>query len=258
MVLSSAELTAWIGTYLWPLFRIAAFISAAPIFGVRFLPVRVKTVLAIALTLFVSPLLTPVPFVDPLSVDGVLIIVQQVIIGLAMGLGMNLVFSVFVIGGQIVALNMGLGFASMVDPQMGTQVPVISQFYIILVTLTFLGFNGHLALIELLVESFKTLPISTQGLTPNGYWQLVHWGTQMFQGAVMVALPATAALLMVNFALGIIMRAAPQFNIMSIGFPVTLTLGFVIIIVTLPILLPAISQQAVAGFELIRVILSRS
>jgi flagellar biosynthetic protein FliR len=256
MVLTSTEITSWIGSYLWPMFRIAALVASAPIFGVRFIPVRVKLVLAVALTILVAPTLHSLPQVDPLGLDGLLIIAHQILVGLVMGFAMNLVFSVFTIGGQIIAMQMGLGFASMVDPQMGTQVPVISQLYIILVSLTFLAFNGHLILLQVLVDSFNTIPIAPHGLTRDGFWLLVSWGGQMFKGAVIMALPAIAALLVVNMALGIVMRAAPQFNILSIGFPITLTLGFFIILVTLPIFIPQVTQQMNAGFGLIESVLS--
>lgn len=256
MVLSSAEITTWVGSYLWPLFRIAAMVAIAPIFGARFFPVRLKIVLIVALTILIAPLVGSVPQIDPISLGGMLIAVQQVLIGLVLGFAMNMVFSVFVVGGQIIALKMGLGFASMVDPQMGTQVPVVSQFYITIVSLVFLAFNGHLILIQVLADSFQTIPISTQGIERQGYWILVSWVSDMFAGAVMMALPAVASLLLVNMALGVIMRASPQFNIMAIGFPITLSLGFVIMLVTLPMLFPHITQFTAQGFALISRVLS--
>ena len=256
MIFTGTEIATWMGSYLLPLFRIAALASVAPIFGSRLVPVRIRVAISIVLTIVVVSIIPPPENIQPLSLNGVLVIAQQILIGFAMGFAMLMVFSIFVTGGQIIALSMGLGFATMVDPQNGAQVPVVSQFYQILVTLAFLALNGHLILVEVLVESFTTIPISSQGLSGNSYWEIVSWGSYLFQGAVVLALPVIAALLVVNLALGIIMRASPQFNILSIGFPITLTLGFVLILVTLPTFLPLVSEYVTSGFQLIGRLLS--
>ncbi len=256
MVFTGTEVATWVGSYILPLFRIAALASIAPVFGSRLVPVRIRVAISIVLTVIVVSIIPPPESIEPLSLNGVLVIVQQILIGLAMGFSMLMVFSIFVTGGQIIALSMGLGFATMVDPQNGAQVPVVSQFYQILVTLAFLAFNGHLILVEVLVESFTVIPISSKGLSVDSYWEIVSWGSYLFQGAVVLALPVIASLLVVNLALGIIMRASPQFNILSIGFPITLTLGFILILITLPTFLPLVSQHVTSGFQLISRILS--
>jgi len=251
MVFTGTEVATWVGSYLLPLFRIAALASVAPIFGSRLVPLRIRVAISVVLTIVVVSIIPPPENIEPLSMSGVLVVAQQLLIGFAMGFSMLMVFSIFVTGGQIIALSMGLGFATMVDPQNGTQVPVISQFYQILVTLAFLAFNGHIILIEIIVESFTVIPISSKGLSIESYWEIVSWGSYLFQGAVVLALPVIAALLVVNLSLGIIMRASPQFNILSIGFPITLTLGFILILVTLPTFLPLVSQHLTSGFQLI-------
>lgn len=257
MHLSGAEIAAWIGSYLWPLFRIGAMIVAMPIFGSILIPVRVRLMLALAVTSIVAPVLPAAPSVDPISLEAVLIALQQLIVGVAMGFSMQLVFNAVTTGGQIIAMQMGLGFASMVDPQNGTQVPVLSQLYLLLVTLLFLGFNGHLVMIELVAESFTALPVAADGLTRNGLWLLAGWGSQMFVGALWLALPAVASLLVVNIAFGVMARAAPQLNIFAIGFPVALMMGFVVILFTLPAVVPQFETLVNDGFGLIVRLLSR-
>lgn len=257
MHLSGAEIAAWIGSYLWPLFRIGAMIVAMPIFGSILIPVRVRLMLALAVTSIVAPVLPASPTVDPLSLEAVFIALQQIIIGVAMGFSMQLVFNAVTTGGQIIAMQMGLGFASMVDPQNGMQVPVLSQLYLLLVTLLFLGFNGHLIMIELVAESFTALPVAADGLTRNGFWLLAGWGSQMFAGALWLALPAVASLLVVNIAFGVMARAAPQLNIFAIGFPVALMMGFVVILFTLPAVVPQFESLVSDGFGLIVRLLSR-
>jgi flagellar biosynthesis protein FliR len=208
--------------------------------------------------LIIAPNVHDVPEVDPISLAALAIIAQQLIIGAATGLLMAMVFSAFSIGGELVASNVGLGFASIVDPQMGVQTPVISQFYITLLSLVFVSLNGHLILIKELADSFTTMPISAQGIDRDIFWHLVSWADHMFKSAVLMALPAITTLLIVNVALGIITRAAPQFNILSIGFPVTLLIGLVVILVTLPVIVPQFVQGLEVGIEGVRQILTRS
>lgn len=256
ITLASSEIMSWVGAFMWPLFRIAALVGAAPVFGARTIPVTVKMVIAIVLTMIIAPILPPPPAVDPLSGEAILIVMNQILIGGAMGLALQLVFAMFVVGGQIIAFQMGLGFASMVDPSSGTQVPVISQFYVIILTLTFLALDGHLVFVEVIADSFRTLPVGVNGLTRDGLWALVTWGGHMYAGAVQIALPAIASLLLINLTFGIVTRSAPQFNIFSIGFPVTMVAGFFIILVTLPAILPQIQRQLAAAFDLMRLLVS--
>lgn len=252
MDFTSTQLTAWIGAYFWPFLRIGAMLMVAPVFGARTVPKRVRIALGLALAIMVAPLLPAMPTVDALSPEGVLIEINQVVIGLAMGFALQLVFGALVTAGQTIAMSMGLGFASMVDPLNGIQVPVISQFYLISSTLLFLVFNGHLHLIAMVVDSFHTLPIGTHGLPREALYDLVTWATQMFAGALMVALPAITSIMLVNLALGVMTRAAPQMNIFSVGFPITLLGGFAIIIFTLPSMEPRFTELMNGAFALVR------
>lgn len=252
ITLATTEIMSWVGSFMWPLFRVIALVAAAPVFGARTVPVSIKMTFSVALTLIIFPLIPPVPAIDPLSGAGVLIIMNQILIGAAMGLALQLVFAMFIVGGQIIAFQMGLGFASMIDPGSGTQVPVISQFYVIMLTLVFLALDGHLIFIEIIVDSFRTLPISINGLTREGLWALVLWGGNMYAGAVQIALPAIASLLVINLTFGVVTRSAPQFNIFSIGFPVTMVAGFFIMLATLSVILPQIKRQLAAAFEFMR------
>ncbi|MBN4079195.1 flagellar biosynthetic protein FliR [Beggiatoa alba] len=252
MTFASTEIMSWVGSFMWPLIRIAALVGTAPVFGARTIPVSVKMAFSVGLTLIIFPLIPPVPAIDPLSGEAVLIIMNQVLIGAAMGLALQLVFAMFVVAGQIIAFQMGLGFASMVDPGSGTQVPVISQFYVIILTLVFLALDGHLIFVEVVADSFHTLPISINGLTREGMWALVLWGGNMYAGAVQIALPAIASLLVINLTFGVVTRSAPQFNIFSIGFPITMVAGFFVMIATLSVTLPQIKRQLAASFEFMR------
>lgn len=231
---TTAELAAMATTWLWPFFRIGAMLAVSPIFSARYVPVRIRLGLALALTAVVVPVIPLPPALAPFSGPGLLVAVQQVITGLAMGLALQLVFSVFELAGQVIAQHMALHFASLVDPNSGVQVPMLSQFYIILATLVFLTLNGHLLCIRVLVESFRVLPVGSGGLGREGLWALVQQGGWIFSSAVLFAIPIVAALLVVNLAFGVMTRAAPQLNIFAVGFPVTLGLGFAVMLLTLP------------------------
>ncbi|HEB87891.1 MAG TPA: flagellar biosynthetic protein FliR [Gammaproteobacteria bacterium] len=234
MHFSSAEITAILGSWLWPLFRIGGMVMAAPVFGARSVPARVKLMITLALTVIIAPLLPPVPAIDVFSPLSFLIIVQQILIGVVMGFSVQLAFSAVITGGQVIAMQMGLGFSLMVDPQNGTQAPVLSQFYVLFAILIYLALNGHLVLIQVLRDSFTLIPIGPDGLQAVEFQKLADWGSQIFAGGLSIALPAIASLLVVNIAFGIMTRAAPQMNIFAIGFPITMILGFALVWITMP------------------------
>jgi flagellar biosynthetic protein FliR len=243
MLFTSADIASWIGTLVWPFTSIAAMLAIAPIFGARVVPLRVRLIIALLLTWVVLPLIPPVPAIDPLSAASALVTAQQLLLGLAIGFSLQLILATLVIAGQTIAMGMGLGFAQMVDPQNGVNVPVIGQYYLVIATLLFLAMNGHLALLRVLVDSFHSVPIGIDALSREDFRAIAYWGVRMFGDAVMVALPAVAAVLLVNLSFGVVSRAAPQLNIFGVGFPVTLTLGFVVLVYALSNLLPEVQHM---------------
>lgn len=249
MNINLAQLNEYIASAYWPFVRISAMLMVAPIYAASSFPVRIRVVLAVLITVAVYPIIDPVRGVDPVSLQGIAILAQQVIIGAAMGFFLQMAFQLLVIAGETIAMTMGLGFARMVDPQNGVQVPVVAQYLIIVATLLFLSMNGHLLLIQMVIQSFDILPISSAGMSRDGLWQVVSWGSQMFIGAVLVAIPATTALLMANIAMGIITRAAPQLNIFAVGFPLMLLLGYILLMLTLPSMLPQFANQVMIAFD---------
>ncbi len=249
--LTSGQLESWFVQYFFPFVRMGACFLAAPIFAARFVPARVRLLLAGAVSIIVAPLI-PIPAIAPFSIEGVIVTIHQVIIGLAIAFILQLIFDALAMGGQLLSNTMGLGFAYNVDPLRGVGTPVLGQFYMILVTLTFLALNGHLLLIELLAQGFTTMPVGTNGLGPDQLWTVVAWGSQLFSGAVMVALPGMTALLVVNLAFGVMSRAAPSLNLFAVGFPISLIFGLVIIYVGLPAVQSTFAGSLELAFELIR------
>lgn len=222
--LTDAQISTWVATFMLPLFRVAAVLMTMPVFGTTLIPTRVRLYFAVAITVVIVPALPPMPTVQALDLSALLLIGEQILIGALFGLALQLLFQAFVIAGQIVAIQMGLAFASMVDPANGVNTTVISQFLTMLVTLLFLSMNGHLVVFEVLTESFTTLPVGS-GLMVNHFWDLAGRLGWVMGSALLLVLPAITALLVINIAFGVMTRAAPQLNIFSIGFPMTLVLG---------------------------------
>ncbi|WP_434772073.1 flagellar biosynthetic protein FliR [Pseudomonas entomophila] len=225
--LTDAQISTWVATLVLPLFRVVAVLMTMPILGTRMLPARIRLYLGVAITVAILPSLPPLPEVNPLGLDGLLLIAEQVIVGVMFGLSLQLLFQAFVIAGQIVAVQMGMAFASMVDPANGVNVTVISQFMTMLVSVLFLLMNGHLVLFEVLTESFTTLPVG-HALSVTQFWELAGRLGWVLGAGLLLILPAITALLVVNVAFGVMTRAAPQLNIFSIGFPLTLVLGMLV------------------------------
>ena len=226
--LSNAQIGGWVGQFLLPLFRIAALLMSMPLIGTQLVPVRVRLYLALAIALVLVPTLPPMPVVESLSLASLLLIAEQLLIGVMFGFVLQLFFHVFIVSGQLLAMQMGLGFASMVDPANGISVPVLGQFFNLLVILLVLSVNGHLVVLEILAESFVTLPVGG-GLSTNHFWEVAGKLGWVLGAGLLLVLPAITALLVVNLAFGLMTRAAPQLNIFSIGFPLTLVLGLIIV-----------------------------
>jgi flagellar biosynthesis protein FliR len=232
--LTDVQLQAWMATYFWPFVRIGACFVAAPVFGARFVPVRIRIGLAAALALIAGPMLPTPPAVPLFSVDGLLVTLQQALIGLAIGFSMQLIFDAIGLAGQLLANSMGLSFAFNVDPARGAATPALGQLYLILVTMTFVTLGGHIALIELLLRGFDAVPVATNGLSSTALRALVESASTLFAGALSVALPGVTALLVANLAFGVISRAAPTLNLMAVGFPITLTFGLLVVVLGMP------------------------
>ncbi len=243
------DIDALVAAYLLPFFRIAAMLMIAPLFGARLIPARIRIFLALALAAAIAPLIPEPPPFEGLSAGAVFIIAQELIIGAAMGFMVQMVFDAIIIGSQTIAMGMGLGFAMLVDPQRGVNVPILSQFFVIMTTMMFLALNGHLILIQVLMQSFTTLPAGAAVFDRHGLWTVASWGTQMFAGAVLVALPAVVALLVVNLAYGVISRAAPTLNLFAVGFPATVLLGFLILQFSFQTVLVSLTDLLESAFD---------
>lgn len=246
---TSAQLTAWMVMFLWPFVRMLALVSTAPVFSESWVPRRIKVAIAAMLALVLAPTLGPMPSVPVVSAGGVWIIVQQMLIGAAMGFTMRMVFTAVLAAGEYIGLQMGLSFASFFDPMNGGATMVVARLLNMLAMLIFVAVDGHLMLIATLAESFQTLPIADGPLSAQGWMFLVAGAGQIFSSGLMLSLPLVTALLTLNLAMGILNRASPQFSIFAVGFPLTLLAGIWMLQLLMPHLGAFLEPRFAAGFE---------
>lgn len=224
--ISSAQVQAWLATGAYPLVRILGLMSTAPLFSSKAVPLRVRIALGLALALVLIPVLAPMPAIPISSWLGLQILAQQLLIGLALGLVMRLLLAAVDLAGALIAMQMGLSFAIFFDPEGGGQTGVVSDLLSALATLLFLAVNGHLLVLEVLGHSFVWLPVSPTPVAEQGLAQLVAMGGIIFTTGLLLSLPVIGILLLANLALGALTRAAPQLNLLAVGFPITLLAGF--------------------------------
>jgi flagellar biosynthetic protein FliR len=246
---TSAQLSAWLAAFIFPLARVLALIASAPIFGNKQVPARIKVGLAVVITIVIAPTLNISPEIDPASAQGLFVLVQQIVAGVIIGFSIRLIFSAVEMAGDLAGMQMGLGFASFYDPQNATFTPVIAQFLGIIAALAFITVDGHLYMLAALADSFRDFPIGANVPSANAFRTVAEWGGSMFGHALQFALPLIGALLITNLALGILTRSAPQLNIFAVGFPITLAVGFAALLLTIPYLAPLLEYFTHKGLD---------
>jgi len=251
LALTDTQISSWVAAFVLPLFRVTAVLMSMPVFGTTLVPRRVRLYFALAITVVIAPGLPPMPQIHALDLSALMLVAEQILIGTLMGFSLQLFFQAFVVAGQIISVQMGMAFASMVDPTNGVNTAVIGQFLTMLVTLLFLAMNGHLVVFEVLTESFTTMPVGS-ALLVNHFWEIAGKLGWVLGAAMVLVLPAITALLVVNIAFGVMTRAAPQLNIFSIGFPLTLVLGMVIFWISMGDILNQYQPLATEALQLLR------
>jgi len=207
--------------YIIPFFRINAFLIASPILGSNYIPIKIKIILALLLNIIITSNLN-YPLIDFKHI--ILIIINEIAIGLILGFIMQMFMSIFNVAGQIIATQMGLGFAANLDPNNGVYSAVIGQLFIILASLLFLSLNLHLLLIDILINSFNIIPNLTSIL-----FNIAHKMSWIFTASLLLSLPVITILLSLNILFGLISKFAHGLNIFSLGFSLTLIVGLLLI-----------------------------
>lgn len=209
--------------------RVGAFLISAPFFGGRMVPLQIRIVFSFCLGFWI---LGTLQFPQQSVLVGpklILIVMQEIFIGLTVGLVLNICFAAVSLAGEKIAATSGLAFASQVDPTGGGQSPVISQIFMLFLIVVFFSVNGHLIVLGLIYKSFALYPL---GQLVN-YGDLIAAGLSasdiLFRSAAIIVLPIVIVLLFVNIAIGFITKSAPQLNLFSFGFPMTLIGAFLIL-----------------------------
>jgi flagellar biosynthetic protein FliR len=249
---TTAQLDGWLAGFVYPFFRIIALASSAPLFSHPSVPRVARIGLALLVTALVAPALPSIAAVSPFSWTGAGLVVQQIVVGVAVGLAMQIVFAAVQIAGDLIGLTMGLSFAGFVDPQNNADSPAVGTFLSLVLMLLFLSVNGHLLLIAALADTFRAFPVGGAGLSALDARALVAAGSELFALGLKLALPVVAALLLANIALGVLTRTAPQLNLFAVGFPVTLIVGLLMLLVALPFVFPALEHGVQWALTLVR------
>ncbi|PKH24742.1 flagellar biosynthetic protein FliR [Enterobacterales bacterium CwR94] len=255
LTFDSSQLLSWLASGFWPLVRVLALISAAPILSERAVSRKVKIGLALMITWLLLPGL-PVTPVTLFSPAGFWMLIQQILIGVALGFTMQLAFAAVRMAGELIGLQMGLSFATFFDPGSRLNMPVLARFLDMLAMLLFLSFNGHLWLISLLADSFHTLPIGGEPINSNAFMALTRAAGLIFINGMMLALPLITLLLTLNMALGLLNRITPQLSIFVIGFPLTLSIGILVMGMLMPLLAPFCEHLFGEVFDLLSRLIS--
>lgn len=223
-----------ISQVIWPIARVGGLLISVPVFSSVLIPSRVKIIFLVMLSWTCSSLVPAELTLLNFNGTYLVYIAHEVLLGMLMGFVLQLTFQVFILGGQIISMQAGMGFAVMMDPASKASVPLVGQFYLIMLTLVFLALNGHLMIIDAVMESFRVLPIGKATVTSSLLWQGIIFSSWMFKKALLISIPALLSLLVVSLSFGVMARAAPQLNIFSLGFPITLLMGIVVIKIGLP------------------------
>jgi flagellar biosynthesis protein FliR len=233
---TEAQLLAWITPLFWPFVRALALLASLPVFSQRSVPMRVKVALAFFFALAAQPSLPAMPAVALDSASGLMLVLQQVLIGVSLGFAVRVVFAAVELGGELIGLQMGLNFAGFFDPATASQGTASGRFFGTMVAFLFIIINGHLAIIAVLAQSFEVFAVGDEPFAFLRQVQPQTWGAEIFMLGLWIALPLVGMLLFVNLVLGIVSRVAPQINIFALGFPITLSVGLLGMLLTLPLM----------------------
>ena len=236
LTFTEAQVLGWVTPILWPFLRVLALFGALPLFAQRGVPVRVRIALAFLVAVCAQASLPAMPLLPLDSGAGLLAVGQQLVIGLSLGFAVSVIFAAVEFAGELIGLQMGLNFAGFFDPMSGGEATATSRFFGISVSWLFIVINGHLLIIAAVVQSFHAFPVAAEPLGFLKSAQPQVWGAELFRLGLWIALPLVAMLLFVNAVLGIISRVAQQMNVFAIGFPITVGVGLVGMLLTLPMM----------------------
>lgn len=258
--LELGAVTGWLAQYGFAMLRIGAFLIASPAFGGRFVPaqVRVVAVVVLALPVMAGGIAGGVVLPAPADLGGMAVlrlVFTEIVLGLVAGMVLTVLFGAAALAGDKIAATAGLGFAAQFDPAAGGQTPVVAQLFGLLMLMIFLGGDGHLAALRIVLESYQAVPVGA----PVDFARIVGvgltTGSRMFALGMGVMLPVVACLLLLNIAVGVVTRSAPSLNLFSFGFPITMAATLVLLYVTAPVTGAALEDVVAEGLTAVASVL---
>jgi flagellar biosynthesis protein FliR len=229
--------------------RIGAALLAAPLFGAGSVPMQVRVIVTGAIAVMVcawTPLAAPAAL---LSVQGLLAVAGEALVGLSLGFVLQIAFAAPVIAAEVIGGAMGMSMATAVDPNSGAQSPALGQYFTVVVTLIFLALGAHLQWIAVLIESYRVFPPGATWLGPEKLSEIAGFAATMFATAVAIALPVTLVLLVVQVVTGVLSRSAPALNLFALGLPAGVLAGIAALIIAAPILTDQMTDLSATAIE---------
>lgn len=225
-------------SFFFLLARLSGLFITAPIFSSRMMPGRVKALIVIMLAATLA-YFVPVEYIESVNTPGLFIaaLAVEIFIGYTIGFVIYAVLATIQLAGQLMDMLMGFSIVNVVDPQSGTQIPLMGSFTQALALLCFLAIDGHHYLLQALAQSYVIVPLMGAHLPYSFLELLVEVGSYIFVVAVKIAAPMLVAIIISDVAMGFIARTVPQMNVFLVGLPLKIFLGLITLIVLLPIYL---------------------
>lgn len=235
--------------------RIGAFLIASPFFGGSAVPLQVRIIMAVLLGVAVVTTVEVPDWQAFAGLNGLQVILTELAIGISSGLILTIWFSAALLAGEKIASSAGLGFAAQIDPDSGGQTPVVSKTFSLFLTVIFLSWNGHLLVLRAVADSYTYLPVGAMPAFPVLIQSGIAAAGSMFLAATIIMLPLTAFLMAINLVIGVITRSAPQLNLFSFGFPISMIGIFVLLYLWVDVLGGAMDDLSHAAAENIQLVL---
>ena len=218
--------------------RMSAFVVSWPVFGVENVSQKLKILFALCLAMVVFPTLKLTPAqAATLDKDLILVTIREAFIGVSLGYLARMFFFTFRIAGDLLSQSMGLSSAQTFNPLVGGQSTPVEHFYVTLASLFYLGVNGHHLLISGLVQSLDWCPLATLKLNTSQFIGMGHLVQEVVELGLKFSAPVVISILAVNLTLGVVGKTVPQLNVLVTGFPINILIGFILLVITLPMLL---------------------
>jgi len=225
----------WVPGYMLTFARLSAMMATFPLFSSSLINIRVRVSLSMILTLIISPLIKD-SFPVILTMNQIYVgIIREILIGLFLGIGTSVIFNAFGMAGAFIGRQIGLAMANVLDPNSGQNLPVVSQFLMVIMVTYFFVTNAHHLFIETMFRNFMIIPLQSGTFVGSLGVQIIKTGSSTFQIALKFAIPTMLLLLIIESAVGITVRVMPQMNAFFITLPLRVGVGFFALMTSLEI-----------------------